>query len=60
VACGFICAKSPQCDGGSAGEQNGSNRLGDLKQGNTLLRPFAGGGMNIGLGKATPWKSQKN
>jgi hypothetical protein len=55
-----VGAKSSQCNGGSAGQQDGSNRMGDFEQGNSLLRAFAGSGMNIGIGKATPWKSQKN
>jgi hypothetical protein len=38
----------------------GSNRMGDLNQGDAVLRPFTGCGMNEGIGKATPWKSQKS
>ena len=25
-----------------------------------FVKPFAGSGLNVGIGKATPWKSQKN
>ncbi len=33
--------------------------MGDLNQGDTVLRPFTGRGMNKGIGKATPWKKSK-
>ena len=55
-----VGTKSSQCGGGGFSQQDGSDGMGDPKQGNSLLHTCSGSSMNCGLGKATPWKSRKN